>query len=95
MPLKKSYKKYIRIYLTLFLKFKLTSYRSIVNDSKIVDKALAVEEVIGSYQKIPGQRTKPWQTMNFIHGISDVDDLRETFYLYGQRLRVMVKTCNR
>lgn len=50
--------------------------------SKVIDKILAVEEVVGGEQEIPGERSEPRQTVNSVHAVTDRNYFLETFYLH-------------
>lgn len=63
-----------------------TTYRSVDDNTKVVNKAFSVEEVVGSDEEVPGERAEPWQSMDAIHCVPDVDDLFKTLHLYYQCL---------
>lgn len=63
------------------------TYSSIDDHTKVVDKALSVEEVVGGDEEVPGERTEPGQSMDAIHCVADVDDLLKTLHLDYQCLR--------
>lgn len=63
------------------------TYSSIDDHTKVVDKALSVEEVVGRDEEVPGERTEPGQSMDAIHCVADVDDLLKTLHLDYQCLR--------
>lgn len=67
--------------------FNLISYCSVDNNSKIVNKALPIEEIVWGDKKIPGERSKPWQAMDSVHSIANVDNLFKTFHLDNQGLK--------
>ncbi len=61
-------------------------YCSIINHSKVINQALSIEKVVGGDQKVPRKRAEPWQTMNFVDSITNVDNLSKTFHLHCQYL---------
>lgn len=60
-----------------------STYRTIDNHAEVIDQAFPVKEVIWGDEEVPGERTEPWQTVNTIYSVSDVDNLFETFHLHG------------
>lgn len=50
-------------------------------NAKVIDQVFAIEKVVGGEQKVPGQGTKPWQPVDAIDRISDVDDFLEALHL--------------
>ena len=49
--------------------------------------ALPVEEIVGTYQEIPTERSEPRQVMRFVHNISYVNNFMETLDLYTEHLK--------
>lgn len=62
-------------------------FHTIYHNAIVIDQILAVEEIIGCQQEIPGQTTEPWQTMDAVHLISNRNDFLETFHLHQQSLQ--------
>lgn len=50
---------------------------------KRVDQTFAVNEVVGSDQKEPGDGSEPGQAVHTIHRIPDCDNLLKTLHLHG------------
>ena len=38
-------------------------------------------------KNLPGERSEPWQVVNAVDGVTDVDDLREALHLNSQCLQ--------
>ena len=51
---------------------------SVDDHPELLYQGLAVEEVVGGDEEIPGEGTEPGQVVHLVHCISDVDNLRET-----------------
>ena len=45
---------------------------------ELLYQGLAVEEVVGGNEEIPGEGPEPGQVVHLVHCVSDVDNLRET-----------------
>lgn len=56
--------------------------------AKIIKEIFAVEEIVGCKQEVPGETSKPWQTVNAINLITNRDDFLKAFYLYGECLKM-------
>ena len=87
IPLKKSCIIQIDHFMSLIYPLPITN-RSVIDDSEIVHQTFAIEEVVGCKKKVPGQRSEPWQTMDFIDSISNVDDLSKAFHLHCKSLHI-------
>lgn len=59
------------------------THRSINDDTEVVDKVLAVEEVVGGQQEVPRQRTEPGQPVHPIYRVAYIDDFLEAFHLHA------------
>ena len=46
--------------------------------TELLYQGLAVEEVVGGNEEIPGEGPEPGQVVHLVHCVSNVDNLRET-----------------
>lgn len=60
---------------------------AIEQNSEVVEEILAVEEVVGSEKKVPGETAEPWQAVDSVHLVANRDDFLETFHLNGESLK--------
>lgn len=56
-------------------------YRSWHENSKVLDHALSIEEIIGRNKEIPAECAKPWKLMWPVDNVANGDDLMKTFDL--------------
>ncbi len=56
-------------------------------DPEVVHHGLAVEEIVGSDEEVPGKRSKPGQIVDLVDGVANVDDLGEALDLDAERLK--------
>lgn len=70
----------------------MLSYSSIDENAEIVYQTFAVEEVVGSDKKVPGERTEPRQTVDSVHCVADIDYFCKAFHLNDQCLKKLEHT---
>lgn len=63
-----------------------SSYRSVYENSKVINHTFPVKEVVWSYQKVPGKRSKPRQVVNTVHWVANINDLLKAFDLNNECL---------
>ena len=63
------------------------TYRTRQQDTKILDHALSIEEIVGTYHEVPTECSEPGQIMRSVHYIAYVDDFMETFDLDTENLQ--------
>ena len=62
------------------------NYRVSNEKSNVIHQALAVKEVVGGDEHVPGKGTEPGKVVHPVHRIANGDDLLKAFHLYDQGL---------